>query len=39
MDLPDKEKLYGGKFDLEKEMYNDVNDLWNEQNFILYINN
>ena len=24
MDLSDKEELYGGKFDLEKEMYIDV---------------
>lgn len=36
MDLPDKEELYGGKFDLEKEMYIDVKNYIREKRGLYY---
>lgn len=36
MDLPDKEELYGGKFDLEKEMYIDVKNYIREKSGLYY---
>ena len=36
MDLPDKEELYGGKFDLEKEMYIDVKNYIREKSDLYY---
>ena len=36
MNLPDKEELYGGKFDLEKEMYIDVKNYIREKSGLYY---